>query len=378
MIEVPASDVPGGAWTRLTTATELDRRVALSWLCGLGFNRSAPVDVLLSLLDADEADFLWRNDLPPEVMDAAAVHRSRRVRAIAVESGRLSATQWDRLIAATPSPGQRRLFAELAEEQLTARRLSRGGRGVGRAPHPGATPPATPEEIAAMAADVPDIDPGGHTTALWWIGALFEDAEAMRRLAASPNLLIRRSVARAPRLPTDVAAALARDQDRVVRLFLAESCDDAPPEMLLEVASWWEGSLSFPGRPHNHPNFPRDGLLRYAADRNPRMRALALGDPASMGALVEQYSRDPDPIVRRAAAQDPRLSPESLRRLAADAHQGVRWRAWLNPSMAPDSLVTLLLGARSAEYAAHNPVIPVPVMRRMVASGRLHITTETS
>jgi hypothetical protein len=32
---------------------------------------------------------------------------------------------------------------------------------------------------------------------------------------------IRRSVARAPRLPEDVANRLARDEDRVVRLFLA-------------------------------------------------------------------------------------------------------------------------------------------------------------
>ncbi|MCW2933809.1 MAG: hypothetical protein JWM19_4771 [Actinomycetia bacterium] len=67
----------------------------------------------------------------------------------------------------------------------------------------------------------------------------------MRQLARSPKLLVRRSVARAPRLPTDVAALLARDEDRVVRLFLAESCDDAPPERLLKVAGWWYG----PGLP---------------------------------------------------------------------------------------------------------------------------------
>ncbi|MCC9309547.1 hypothetical protein LN042_21115 [Kitasatospora sp. RB6PN24] len=378
MTDTHADDAPDGAWSRLIAATDVDRRAALSWLSGLGYNRSAPVDVLLSLLDADEAGFLWREDLPTAVMDAAVVHHARRVRAVAAESGRLSAAQWDRLVAATPSPGQRRLFAELAEEQLAARRPSRGGRGVGRAPHPDATPPKTPEEIAAMAAEVPDIDPDGQTTALWWIGALHEDAEAMRQLAASPKPLIRRSVARAPRLPTDVVAALARDQDRVVRLFLAESCDDAPPEMLLEVAGWWDGSLSFPGRPHNHPNFPREGLLRYLADPNPRLRALALDDPASTSALVEQFGYDPDPIVRSAAGQDQRLSPGSLRRLAADTDQGVRRRAWLNPSIPPDALVTLLLDAHSAEHAARNPVIPATVMRRMVALGRLQSATETS
>ncbi|MFE3880402.1 hypothetical protein ACFXPX_39185 [Kitasatospora sp. NPDC059146] len=371
-------DVPDEAWSRLTAATDLDRDVARSWLSGLGFNRSAPVDVLLSLLDAEEAGFLWREDLPPEVVDAAVVHGARRVRVIAAESGRLSAAQWDRLVAATPGAGLRGLFKELAGEQLAARRLSRGGRGVGRAPHPDATPPGTPEEIAAMAADVPDIDPEGQTTVLWWIGALHGDADAMRQLAASPNLLIRRSVARAPRLPADVVAGLARDRDRVVRLFLAESCDDAPPELLLDVAAWWDGSLSFPGRPHNHPNFPRAGLLRYATDPNPRLRALALDDPASTGALVEQLGRDPDPLVRAAAAQDRRLSPESLRRLVTDTDGGVHRRARLNPAVPPDLLVTLLLEADSAEHAARNPAIPVPVLRRMAALGRLRAATGTS
>lgn len=375
MTDIQPADVPNGTWTRLIATTDLDRRVARSWLSGLGFNRAAPVDVLLSLLDAGAADFLFREDLPAEVMDAAVVHDARDVRAIAADSGHLSATQWDRLVATTPDPRQRELFAEFAEEQLAARHLSRGGRGVGHAPHPDAMPPQTPEDIAAMAAEAPDIDPDGQTTALWWIGALHENAEAMRQLSASPKLLIRRSVARAPRLPTDVAVALARDPDHVVRLFLAESCDDAPPEMLLEVAAWWEGSLSFPGRPHNHPNFPRDGLLRYVTHPNPRLRALTLTDPASTNALAEQLSCDPDPIVRRAAGQDQRLSPESLQRLAADTDQGVRRRAWLNPSMPPDALVTLLLDAGSAKFAARNPVIPIPVMRQMVALGRLQSTT---
>jgi hypothetical protein len=374
MIDIHTGDVPDGAWTRLTATTGLDRRVILCWLFGLGLNRSAPDDVLLSLLDFGEVGLLWRDDLPAEVMDAAVVHDAELVRATAAESGRLSAAQWDRLTTATPDPRQRDMFAEAAAEQLAAQRRSRGGRGVGNAPHPDAAPPQTPQDIAAMAAEVPDIDPEDVTTALWWIGALHENAEAMRQLAASPKLLVRRSVARAPRLPADVAAKLARDQDRIVRLFLAESCDDAPPEMLLEVAAWWEGSLSFPGRPHNHPNFPRNGLLRYAADPNPRMRILALADPASTIALAEQFSYDPDPIVRRAAGKDHRLSPESLRRLAADTDQRVRIRAWLNPSISVDTLATLLLDTRSAKHAARNPGIPIPVMRRMVALARFPST----
>lgn len=367
-----SADEPDAAWSRLTSTSDVDRKVAVSWLSGLGFNRAAPVDVLLDLLDADEAGFLFREDLPPEVLDAAVVHTARRVRMIAAECGHLSEDQWGRLVATSRSPRERELLTEFAEESLAARRLSGGSRGIGRAPHLGATPPATPDEIAAAAAEVPDIDPDGQTTALWWIGALHQDAEAMRQLARSPKLLVRRSVARAAHLPKDVAALLARDEDRVVRLFLAESCDDAPPEMLLEVASWWEGSLSFPGRPRNHPNFPRKGLLRYATDSNPRLRALALHDAAATSALIEELSLDADPLVRMAASEDRRLSPDSLRRLSTDPDQAVRWRAWMNPSLPPDALVQLLLDAHCAEYAAHNPSIPLPIMGHMVTRGKSH------
>jgi len=366
------TEAPDVAWSMLTSTSDVSRKVALSWLSGLGFNRAAPADVLLALLDADEPGLLWREDLPPEVLDAAVVHTARRVRATAAETGHLSQDQWERLIATSQSSRERELLTEFAAEHLATQRLSRGGRGIGRAPHPGATPPTTPEQIAAAAAEVPDIDPDGQTTALWWIGALHHSAEAMRQLAASPKLLVRRSVARAAHLPEDVVALLARDEDRVVRLFLAESCDDAPPQMLLEVASWWDGSLSFPGRPRNHPNFPRDGVLRYATDPNPCLRALTLDDPAATSALVEELSLDPDRLVRMAAGADRRLSPDSLRRLTTDPDQAVRWRAWMNPSLPADALVRLLLDAHSAEYSAHNPLIPIPAMRHMIALGQHH------
>ncbi len=116
-----------------------------------------------------------------------------------------------------------------------------------------------------------------------------------------------RGTRRAP--SPDVVESPAHDEDRVVRLFLTESCDDAPADLLLDVWTWWPGSFSFPGRPRNHLNFPRDGLLRFADDPEPRLRLLALDDPASDADLVERFSRDPDGEVRRRAAEDPRLSP---------------------------------------------------------------------
>ncbi|MBC3840575.1 hypothetical protein GXW82_10850 [Streptacidiphilus sp. 4-A2] len=154
---------------------------------------------------------------------------------------------------------------------------------------------------------------------------------------------------------------LAHDQDRVVRLFLTESCDDAPAEVLLDVWSWWDGSYSFPGRPRNHPNFPRHDLLRFAHDPEPRIRLLALDvDHASDASLVERFSRDPDAEVRRAAAGDPRLSPDSAARLADDADCAVRRSAWRNPALPPEVLLPLLLDEHSAEDAPGTRRSPRP------------------
>lgn len=363
------SDADLGAWAALSEGCHPGERVATAWLRGLGANRGAPAEVLVSLFDTGKplfVHFLYRADLPTGVLDAAVVHPAKAVRGTAAESGRLSPEQWSRLLGATANPNLRDALAELAAEQA-AHRASGARIGVERAPNSAARSPASPAEIAAMAATVPDVTADHRTYAVWWIAALHDDGEAMRQLAVSPNLRIRRSVARARHLPPDVVNLLAHDEDRIVRLFLTESCDDAPADVLLEVWSWWHGSFSFPGRPRNHPNFPRHDLLRFAQDPEPRMRLLALDDHASDAALVERFSRDPDAQVRSAAAGDPRLSSASAVRLADDADHAVRSSAWQNPALPPAVLIPLLLNEHSAEEAARNPAIPTTAMHRMIA-----------
>ncbi|WP_343240102.1 hypothetical protein [Streptomyces sp. SID12488] len=186
------------------------------------------------------------------------------------------------------------------------------------------------------------------------------------RLAASAHPLVRRSVARARRLPPDVVALLAHDEDRVVQLFLAESCDDAPADMLLRVWQWWTGSLSAPDRPHGHPNFPRRDLLRYADDPNPRMRQLALDDPESTAELVERFSRDSSEEVRLRAAADPRLTPSSAVRLLDDPYEQVRRAAAKHPRLPAQVLTRLLRDTDTAETAARHPGLPVPVMELLL------------
>ncbi|MEW2132906.1 PE-PGRS family protein [Streptomyces sp. NPDC005435] len=211
-----------------------------------------------------------------------------------------------------------------------------------------------------------DFDPDTYYRTLDWVMALHDDHRAMRRLAASSHPLVRRSVARARRLPPDVVALLARDEDRVVQLFLAESCDDAPADMLLRVWQWWTGSLSAPDRPHGHPNFPRRGLLRHAADPNPRMRQLALDDPESTAELVEEFSRDTDDEVRYRAAKDPRLTPASAVRLLDDPDRSVRHAAACHPLLPARVLIRLLRDTGTAQVAAAHPALPVPVMEQML------------
>ncbi|MEU6146248.1 hypothetical protein ABZ848_38625 [Streptomyces sp. NPDC047081] len=212
------------------------------------------------------------------------------------------------------------------------------------------------------------FDPTSMSRTLSWVEELHGDAEAMRRLAASSHPLVRRSVARARYLPPDVVARLARDEDRVVRLFLAESCEDAPADMLLEVWRWWDGSFSHPGRPRNHPNFPRAGLLRHAADPSGRMRRLALEDPESTPADVARLARDPEAEVRRRAAQDPRLSPADAVRLLNDPQDYVRDTAVRNPRLPARVLAELLHDRQTANDAVTNPAIPVPVLHRILAA----------
>ncbi|MDK9496044.1 hypothetical protein QEZ40_000382 [Streptomyces katrae] len=216
------------------------------------------------------------------------------------------------------------------------------------------------------------FDPALMSYTLPWVERLHGDTDAMRRLAASSHPLVRRSVARARHLPPDVVQRLARDEDRPVRLFLAESCDDAPAELLLEVWRWWDGSLSHPDRPRGHPNFPRTGLLRHAGDPAGRMRRLALDDPESTPADVARLARDPEAEVRRRAAEDPRLSPADAVRLLNDPDAAVRGSAVRSPRLPARVLAGLLHDPDTAREAVTNPAIPAPTLRRLLDAAMAH------
>ncbi|MFD6024130.1 PE-PGRS family protein [Streptomyces griseoluteus] len=209
-----------------------------------------------------------------------------------------------------------------------------------------------------------EFDPDAYCRPLPWVRDLERDEEAMRRCATSAHVMLRRSAACAANLPPDVAELLAEDEDRVVRLFLAERCAQAPAELLLETVRGWDGYSA--ARMTAHPNFPRQGTLRFADDPDPRTRKLALLDPEAPAELVERFSRDADPGVRRSALGHERLSVASVIRLLDDAHAYVREAAAADPRLPARVLTTLLLDPTTAECAATNPALPENVMHHLL------------
>ncbi|MFF4391019.1 PE-PGRS family protein [Streptomyces sp. NPDC001552] len=194
-----------------------------------------------------------------------------------------------------------------------------------------------------------------------WVEELHDDPEAMHRLARSASIGIRRTVARARHLPAYVVDRLSRDPDPQVSYNLASCCEDAPAELLLEVALRRTGRFLA----LNHPNFPRHTLLRFADDPDPLRRRLALESPESTSDLAERFADDPDERVRVRAAADPRLSPATVLRLL-DCTPQTRRAALRNPQLPVPAQVRLLRDADTAEAAAANPAIPTTVVRQLI------------
>lgn len=169
-----------------------------------------------------------------------------------------------------------------------------------------------------------------------WILAAQDDPDALRRIASSAHPLMRRSVAAVPRLPADVIAALAADDDFYVRLTLVQHCDDAPGDVVLDTFANWHG-LTW-------------GVLQFR--------------PAYPWYDVERLAAHPSPRVRTTAATSDYLTPELALQLTEDDDQGVRDAALRSPHLPLDALPTLL--SRHPGAVAANPNLPWHVMHRLL------------
>ncbi|GAA4876397.1 hypothetical protein [Kitasatospora terrestris] len=206
-------------------------------------------------------------------------------------------------------------------------------------------PDLTEPQRAAIRISVPD----GRTAAPAWVTARHGDPVALAELAASAHPLLRRGAAAAPGLPAEAVRALAADPDPGVRLALAEHCPDAPHELLVELYAGGRG------RAHDalaeRPNFARPGLARFAGHPDARLRLAALRDPQVAPELVERLTADPDRAVARAAARHPRLPLPALRRLLASE---LAEAAAANPAL-PLELMHCLLDLSDVPPAAERP-----------------------
>ncbi|MEI5522778.1 hypothetical protein WB401_06535 [Streptomyces brasiliscabiei] len=191
----------------------------------------------------------------------------------------------------------------------------------------------TEEQRAALDLTVPE---GRHPVPAW-VRERFGDQDALRKLAASRHVLLRRAVTCAPELAADVIERLAADEDYFVRLMLCEN-DHAPHDLLVEMFADWNG-LSWALLAYRR-DFARPGLARFADHPSHRLRYAALFDPDASPELVDRLSHDGDGMVRRHAAADPRL---------------------------PHARLVGLLGADGMpRAAARNPALPAALMHRLL------------
>lgn len=355
-------ELPVDLVVRLATGDDARLRYGATGLAGL------PDEVLLSLAEDPDprvravaiGPWSWPR-LRPEVREAAAADEDPLVREAVAEATRVEAplpvTVAEFLAESDPDRRGRAARTAPVDADLAAFLVGHEDRAVRHAaahnPHvPTAlalvlgsdTDPAvrlavslradlTEEQRAAIAPTVP----AGRQPVPAWVAERFGDPEAMRELAASGHVVLRRAVTCAPWLPPGVVTRLAADDDFFVRLMLCEN-DHAPHDLLVEMFISWDGLSS--GSLVHRRNFARPGLARFADHADPRLRYAALFDPQAGPELVERLSYDPEALVRRRASGDGRLP---LRRLAE-----------------------LLDEPDTARTAARNPSLPVPLMHRML------------
>ena len=255
--------------------------------------------------------------VPPDVVETLSRHPDPSVRQGV--TGRVDLTS-DQLS---------RLAADPAVEVRTA-----------ASTHPG----LTERQRADIAIDVTTVWGDGHfgsadvrCPTVPFLDAAPELPDALR-WARSVNPLLRRRAARNAELPAEIVAILADDPEPGVRVLLAQHHPAAPPALLLR--SYLEYRCCGRDRLSELPQFPVEGLARFADDYDPAVRRLVALDPQADPDLVDRLSIDADATVRQAMASSPRLGASRLTALLADPD--LAEAAAANPALTPDQMYQIL------------------------------------
>ncbi|GAA2537499.1 hypothetical protein GCM10010435_00640 [Winogradskya consettensis] len=164
------------------------------------------------------------------------------------------------------------------------------------------------------------------------------DPDVHRRCASSAHIGLRRSLAYNPAIGPDIIQRLAVDEDFAVRLLLCEQNPGVPAEAVINV--FLEAHNMRASSLLRHPSLKDFPFAAHAENPHPGVRALVPRDPDASPELIDRLSRDPVPVVRAMAAADPRLSVARLLELFEEEE--------------------------TTEYAAANPLLPVPVMQAIL------------
>jgi hypothetical protein len=162
---------------------------------------------------------------------------------------------------------------------------------------------------------------------------------------SSPYPAFRAAAARAATiLPPEAVDRLLRDEDpgvaAVVLRHAPHLVDEATAERL-DRANPQPPKGRVP-RPADSYRFSAGTLRRFAADPDPRMRALAPRDPSLPAGMLTTLASDTDADVRRAVAAHPQVPAAALERLLDDPGFGVAEAAAANPVLPREAMARLL------------------------------------
>ncbi|KUL22984.1 hypothetical protein [Actinoplanes awajinensis] len=185
--------------------------------------------------------------------------------------------------------------------------------------------------------------------------------EVLDVLVGHPEPEVRAGAARHPHLTAGQLARLAADPADEVRAALA-----AHPGLTEEQRAGLDLAPADPGCGHYPPDTPGELLLRSFLERPGRSRLPHLPNFPTEG--LARFAGDPDPAVRRLAVRDPHAAPELIDHLTADPDEHVRRAAAACPRLPAARLLALLDDPDLAGAAAANPSLPEPHMWALIIS----------